>query len=461
MKPILVKLYLFFLSTILCGGYSVYGQEIGEQSTNKTITLKQAIEVALKKNHSLQRSRLNIASSSLTVKNQEDEFDIKVRPSTTAGIYSSDNKYLIGELEFSKKTQFGITASIAPQIERNDDTYRSSINVSLNVPLFGGFGTDSNLDGYHSSLFELENAQRSFYQQQVNIVLNTVTTIYEIIKNQQQMQLLTTQLRLLDRHLSLTTIKEKSGLSSAMDLYRAEIRGKEIQNELTTVQEQFDTNVDQLKDLLAIPIQGDMIVNAPVHYRPIVTNPQHAITIALENRIELEQSQRRNEELKRKLILAKKNILPKINMKMDYEKYGENSSFDLTEENWSISLDGSSDLFRATERTAFQQAKIRLQQSKIDLESEKQRIVKEVRAQINQMNKKHKLIADQREQARQAEGRLELSLSKFNHGLADNFDLLESQSQTQQVKSDLLFDTISYIVDTYRLRKVLGTLIVR
>ena len=198
------------------------------------------------------------------------------------------------------------------------------------------------------------------------------------------------------------------------------------------------------------------IIRAATHFQE-----EEAVTIALVNRIEIEQSERRAEELRRKMILAKNNILPQIDLGMGYGKFGDNSHFDLSEDSWIISLNGPTDLFRSEEKAAFEQAKISLSQSKIDLESQKQSIVREVRAQINQMKKKKKLIGDRLEQARQAQGKLELALSKFNHGLADNFDLIESQTQTQQVQSNLLFDKIGYIVDTYRLRKVLGTLIDR
>jgi outer membrane protein TolC len=204
-----------------------------------------------------------------------------------------------------------------------------------------------------------------------------------------------------------------------------------------------------------------MTVTASIEYTPFITLPEEAIAIALSNRIEIEQAKRRTEESKRKLILAKNNILPRIDLEMNYRKSGNNESFDLSEENWFISLNGPTDIFRSEEKAAFSQANISLTKTKIDLENLKQRIMREVRAQINQMEKNKQLIADRIEQARQAEGKLKLALSKFNHGLADNFDLIESQTQIQQVQSDLLFDKINYIVDTYKLRKVLGTLIDR
>jgi outer membrane protein len=457
-----VQPFIIIFALLLTVGNVFCTQSETTLSEDRIITLEQAIELALQNNRSLKQSELNVASSKLAVETTEYEFNIRVRPATAIN-FSSEDQFWIGGLEVAKKNKLGITTSLTPKIERNGDEYNSSVEVSLSVPLLNGFGTDYNLDPFYSSVYNFENTQRSHYQQQVNIVLDTISTVYEIIKNQQQAHLLNTQINALERHISLTKIKEKTGLATAMDLYRAEIRLKEVQNELTPIYELLENNIDRLTDLLARPIHGGMTVTAPVEYKPAITHfhEEDAVTIALVNRIEIEQSERRVEELRRKMILEKNNILPQIDLGMGYGKFGDNNHFDLTEDNWVISLNGPTDLFRSEEKAAFEQAKISLSQSKINLESQKQSIVREVRAQINQMKKKKKLIGDRLEQARQAQGKLELAISKFNHGLADNFDLIESQTQTQQVQSSLLFDKIGYIVDTYRLRKVLGTLIDR
>lgn len=461
MKQLFITNLTLILFIFCTAGYGVGSQDKKESSQGLTVTLSQAVAIALQNNRVLRRSELNVASRKIAVKAREAEFNIKVKPVTAVGYHSSTDEYWSAGLELSKKSTIGLSGSVTPQMQRYGDTYKSSIDISLNIPLLKGFGSEYTLDGLNSSLYDFENAKRSLYQQQVSIVLNTVSTVYEIIKSQKQIQLLSDQINVLEHHLSITKIKEKTRLASAMDLYRAEIRLKDVQNELTTVYEQLENHTDKLKSLLAVPMQGDMTVMAPVEYKPIDTKSDEAISIALENRIEIEQSQRGVEESKRKMILAKKNILPHLDLKMGYERYGYNSSFDLNEDNVTISLNSSSDLFRSDERRAFEQAGISLKQSRIDLESEKQKITREVRSQINHMMKKQKHIGDRREQMRQAEGKLALASSKFNHGFADNFNLLEAQSQTQQVQSYLLFDTIDYIVSLYRLRALLGTLIDR
>ena len=476
MKNRNVPLYDFFVRqcVVVCfilfliSGYGFCEQKSPPPSTNSTLTLNQAIDIALENNRSLQSSRLNLASSNLNVQLQNEKFDIKIIPATSINYNSSENEYLSAGVRFVKKTKVGISGSITPKVERRGDITRSSVNVLLNVPLLKGLGTDYNLDGLHSSLYEFESAKRAHYMQQNNLVINTISTIYGIVNFQKQISLLRTKINGLTTHVSLTEIKEKTGLASAMDMYRAELRLNEVQNELTILEKQIESQIDRLKELLAISMQGDITVTAPIDYKPVTIHLDEAVNIALENRIEIEQSQRKSEESKRKMIIAKRDILPFINLNLGYKKYDDtysstldSNSSSLDDEDWTVSLNGSSDLFRSAAKTSFEQANIRFQQSKINLESTRENIIREVRAQINQMTKKERLIVDRGEQLKQAQGKLELALSKFNHQLADNFDLLEAQTQKQQVETDLLFDSIGYIIDTYRLRSVLGTLIKR
>lgn len=454
-----------FLSVFIFSGYGLSSQNKSPVVQENILSLQEAVQIALKNNRSLQRSRLGLASSSLNVQSQNEEFDIKIIPSTSVNYTSSENQYWSVGVKFFKQTRVGISGSITPRIEQYGDIQRSSVSVGLNVPLLRGWGTDYNLDGLYSSLYALETARRDHYKHQDSLVINTISTAYGVINFQKQIDLLRTQIEGLKRHISLTKLKEKTGLASAMDLYRAELRLKEVQNELTNVKKQFETYIDRLKDLLAISMQGDLTVTAPIDYQPVTVHLDEAVAIALENRIEIEQAKRKSKESKRMMAIARHEILPIIDLNLGYKRYDKgfddtDSPF-LDEEDWIVSLNGSSDLFRSKAKTAFEQASISYRQAKIDVESTREDIIREVRTQINQMKKIEKLIVDRTEQLRQAEGKLDLALSKFNHQLADNFDLLEAQTQRQQVETDLLFDAIGYIIDTYKLRSVIGTLIER
>lgn len=450
-----------FFCLFLTPGTGFSEQDSSPAPAASILTLNQAVEIALKNNRSLQRSRLSLASSNLNVQLQNERFDIKIIPASSINYNSSDDQYWSAGVRFFKETKVGISGSVTPKIEEDDGVQRSSVSLLLNVPLLRGLGTDYNLDSLYSSLYAFETARRAHYKQQDSLVINTISTVYGIINFQKQIALLFTQIEGLKKHISLTAVKEKTGLASTMDMYRAELRLKEVQNQLTIIEKQFETYVDRLKDLLGSSMQSDLAVTASIDYQPVTVLLDEAVAIALENRIEIEQAIRKSEESKRQVAVARHEILPIIDLQLGYKRYDETESSFLDEEDWIVSLNGSSELFRSAARTAFEQANISFQQSKIDIESSRENIIREVRAQINQMKKKEQLIVDRGEQLRQAQGKLELALSKFNHQLADNFDLLEAQTQRQQVETDLLFDRIGYIIDTYRLRSVLGTLIKR
>jgi outer membrane protein TolC len=452
---------LFFLLLVPGISFCEEGKAHVPESINKILTLNEAITIALKNNRSLQRSRLSLASSNLNVQLQNEKFDVKIIPTSSVNYNSSNNQFWSAGVKFFKQTEIGISGSITPQIEESHGIKRSSVELMLNVPLLRGLGTAYNLDGLYGSLYTLESARMAHYKQQDSLVINTVTSVYGVINLQKQIDLLLTQIEGLKRHISLTELKERTGLASTMDMYRAELRFKEVQNQLTILEKRFEANVDRLKKLLGSSMQNDLIVTASIDYQPITVHLDDAIAIALENRIEIEQAIRKSEEAKRKVTIARHDILPIVDLHLGYKRNDKTESTFLDEEDWIISLNGSSELFRSAARTTYEQANISYKQSKIDIESSREDVIREVRAQINQMKKIEQLIVDRGEQLHQAQGKLELALSKFNHQLADNFDLLEAQTQKQQVETDLLFDSVGYIVDTYKLRSILGTLIKR
>jgi len=464
-----MKKTIFFLVLLLHGAVlhsdfsiaSILVDKVTETKNPETISLKDAIKIALLQNRSLVREQLGLQSNTLLLKSQETDFDIKVLPSSLLGYSSdSDDAWRVGAT-ISKKTSSGITASVIPEISNGEEGSNTGVGLALNIPLLRGLGDEFTRDTIYSSQFALEQAKLEYYKQQKNIVLQTVTRVYAIIQTQQKLDFLDEHLQQLENHLALAQLKEKAGVITAIDLYRAEIRIQEVNDELTSTKEQYENNRDLLKQILALPMRGSLTVTAPINLKPLELVESNTIEIALENRIELEQNQLAIGEAKRRLIVAKNNLLPNLDLEIGYNKFGEQVLFDLPEESWTVSLRSNTDIFRRVEKNEYQESNIQKRRAEINLEETKQNIIQEVRTELNQLNKQEKQISIRSEQARQAYGKLRLSESKFRHGLAGNFDLLESQSELQRAQTDLISDRIGYIVGTYRLRSAIGTLIER
>jgi outer membrane protein TolC len=405
---------------------------------------------------------LNVTDSQLVLQSKRTDFNVKIIPTGLLEYTSAEQGEWHGGATVSKKTSDGMTVSMIPEVVNRGDGYETGVGAALNIPLLRGLGRANAMDGVYSGVFAYENAKLSLYRQQVDIVLQAVAAVYSCIKTQQQIVFLENQTKVLREHLALAKIKEKNGLITAIDLYRAEIRIKEVQDELATLKEEYANALDKVKEVLAISQGGSIMVSAPVDLRPVDITLENAQQIALENRIELEQGKLAIREAERKQALAKNNLLPQLDMNVRYNRFAENTSLSgLAEDSWIVSLSSNTDLFRTQESNEYERSKIVLRQATIDYREQKEKIAKDVRTQLNSLDKQQRLIEISKEQIMQTTGKMKLSESKFRHGMGNNFDLLESQTQLQRAKTSLLFDTINYIIGTYRLRSVLGTLVSR
>lgn len=427
----------------------------------KALTLNEAIEHALIHNRSLKSSALGLSSSEISVQSQRADFDIKIVPVAGIGLSSDDaNPWRVGAT-LSKQLEIGADISVVPFVSESFGEASTDVAFALNVPLLRGAGREFRMDGVYSSLFAYETEQRSYYSLQEDTVLQTVTSVYAAIRSNMQIKMIRKQLTKLKGHLALVTIKERSGVANAIDLYRAEIRLKNVRDELSSFQEQHANNIDEVKNILAIPQSGNITLSAPVDYQPVEIELEDALQIALENRIEIEQSKRNLMESKRQVALAQNNLLPQLDLRLGYNLFGNDEIFELPENNWTVTLNSDTDLSRTVEKNVYQQRRIQYRQAQLDEASLQERINQEVRAEVNRLEKQQQRIEIRKQQVGQTIGKLRLAESKFRYGMADNFDLIEAQTELQEAQTNYLFERISYIIGKYRLRQVLGTLLER
>lgn len=453
---------------IFCYWSIAFSQSVDSESINNKniirLTLDDAINLALKANRSLLSSTYSLESQKLSLDSVRSEFDVRITPSTSAGI-TDDEEALGAGVSFKKKSTFGPEVSISPLFGRSDEEYAGKVGLSLDIPLYRGFGKEVNLNSIYSSQFSVRNAKRSLYLSRVSVVLETVSAVYDIIKQRELVQLSKSQAQRLKMHAETARIKERVGLATSMDIYRAEIRIRDAEDSLVLARKALQAAEDRLKLILAIPLETVIAVDAPMECEPVRIDAKDAMETARKNRVELKQAEDAIQEAQRKAVIAKHNILPSLNLAMGYERFGLSDDFDQSlgfdERIWSIKLVASTDWARKSERASYQRSLINVRNTRLDFNSKEDEIKREVRNQLEALAKAEERITIRNEQIRQAEGKLALSKIKFRHHMADNFDIIEAETELQQARTNLLSVKTQYIVGTYQIRAVLGTLIER
>lgn len=447
-------------------------QEIAENSETKIInlTLEQAINLALKENRSIQSAEDNLTGTGYSLAVAKSDFELKIVPDISAGLSGSDsnteteNKQTF-DVALVRKFAVGTTASVTPGTTRSDDNFASKTDVQLSQPLLRGLGRDVNLSKIYAGEFSVRSANRRIYLTKVNIVLSTVATAYQIIRQRKELQLNKAAVKRLQGHVAAAKAKEKIGLTSQMDVYRANIQLKQAENSLNTTEETLGDTIDSLKIILGISLDQKINIQAPLEYSLLdIDDEDQMLKLALKNRIEIEQSKDTLDEAERLSKTAKHNTLPKLDLVLNYSRFGNSEpgfidSTDMDNNSWSIGLASSTDLWRTAEKVAFRQSLLSIKEAERSCSLQIDEVKKQTKSAVRSLKRAKKRIDIQKEQIKQAESKLELAKVKFKRGLANNFDMIEAEEQLLRARTGLISAVTEYIVGIYRLKAALGTLI--
>jgi outer membrane protein TolC len=299
----------------------------------------------------------------------------------------------------------------------------------------------------------------------MNVVLNVVSAVYNVIR---QREILFLHHSSYDRSLGYTeaaAVKQKMGLATAIDVYRANIKLKQSESLLISSRDGYQDALDTLRILLALPLDQAVEVSAPLSYSLLPLDADKTLKIALERRVEIEQYVDMIANLERQAQAAGHGLLPDVDLTVRYSSRGRNT--DLGESvrtntgSVEVGLATTGASSRTRERALLEQSKIAVNGARRLLELKRDEIMREVRFALRLLQRTEENIAIQRNQIEQAKGKLELAKVKFSRGMADNFDLIEAESELRSSEISLVSAVIQYIEGQYLLKAAAGTLIER
>ncbi|HRU06089.1 MAG TPA: TolC family protein [Candidatus Brocadiia bacterium] len=431
------------------------------------LSLAEIVSRALLANRRLLDAKDSVETARLSVVAAEAQFELKIMPLASAGVYGasgSNTSSTIGSgVKLEKRLPQGTVASVTPSVYRTGGDYTSSVGFSVTQPLLRGLSAEYNLSGVHGAQFASRTAQRMLFLSRVDTVLSTVVAVYEIVRQRETLRLCEESAARLKGHAEAARAKEGIGLAGPIDTYRATIQLKQAEDALTQAREALRDAQDNLRLILALPLDKKMEVEAPLSYTPVRVSEDEAVRTALANRVELDQAADTVREAERNSRVAKHGMLPELNLVLDYTRTGQDANFGqsakLDSDAWGMSLSGTTDLWRTAERAAYAQSMVALQAAYRSQELRRDEVALQVKRELGALRRSEQRIAIQQEQIRQAEGQMELARVKFQRGLANNFDVIEAETELRRAQTSLVSAVVDYIAGSFRFRAALGTLI--
>ncbi len=249
------------------------------QEKTKPVTLKEAVEVALKNNLQLAvaRKKLEVAraerikSSLLLPSNPELESEIGRRDSS-----SPDEKH----------TDYSISLSQEFEIYGQR---RKRIRV-----------TDKNMEKVK---YEIANVERNVIAK-VMINFNEVLTSLEAVKLQSNVE------NIFERLWSATSERYKAGAISALELNSIRIKYGLAKEQSLVAKRNYQTNLLNLKLILGMPKDKPLTIHGDLAYKPLQVNLEALLTFAYKTRPDLKAAKLEGERASQEIKLRKAEIIP-------------------------------------------------------------------------------------------------------------------------------------------------------
>ena len=456
---------------------------VSQVSGQRVLTLDEALSIALKQSYNIQSANYSLISSEKSLEAQKlglrslvslsvdvPSYTRSLRtsfdPTTgTDNFYSTENTMIQTTLSISQPVMFtngNISLSGVLQGNRQIDVnsvqtnnYFSNLIISLNQPLFQ---INTQARTLERAEINLEKAQRSFTQQQKDLVYSVSSGFYGLVKTKKNLEITKEKVRQTEESYTTASNKFKAGLIAEDQVLQLEVELSSSKNELLGAIQSFEDAKNDFKILIGLPLSENVDVEGEVDYKIVTVNVEEAVQSALKNRPDILNAEKDLylTELSIEETDARSEI--KANLKASY---GINKNADQFEsifnrfaDTRSVSLNVSIPLIDwGKNAREVEASEANYEQSKLSFQNKKDNIRKEITSAINQLNSTKARVEVLSKSVGIAERSYNISLERFKVGNITSFELSQSRLRLTEAKLSSLSALIEYklsVVDLER-----------
>lgn len=442
------KLFLLAAFSVLFISTSITAQQ------KRTITLNEAIQLALENNYQLKQAENNLDLAEYRILSEKADFLPNI--SSSASYSKQQGRRLVEEtLSFADVTSAGASGS-----------------VRASIPIFNGFNNILTLRSSQSS--KLSN-EESFKRAKENIIFETATRFLTVLLNKQQLEDAKESLETSNKLLEQTKAQVEVGSRPSVDLYNQE--ATVANDEFTITQRENALKLSRLQLVRSLQIDplGQYEFAVPEFDPESAINSSTAgLTInslieeALYNRSDLKSSGYDIESLEYQLQLAKGTLLPTLSASasisgsysdqyqivvgVDQNNQPIREDVNFGEQffdqrvNKSFGFSVNLPIFNNWDRmTQIQSAQVNLKNAELGLENTKLQVIQEITQALNDYSSYSSQLKAAEKSLIASEKAFETQQERYNVGASTLIELSQAQTQyfnAQSARTSALYNLI-------------------
>ncbi|MBI3932070.1 MAG: TolC family protein [Acidobacteria bacterium] len=445
------------------------GEEIvGPTPGAPTVSLAQAVALALEGNFALLGGADSVTSARLRESNARAQFHPRLTPRY---LRSTEDDQTLG-LDASQRLPFtggslSFTSNFRSMPDGGGPASRSAdLRLTLTQPLLRGFGPTVTHLGLTESRRGRENQERTFELARQALAVEVAERFYDVVR---QRQLLSVSRQSHERGQDLKEASEarvQVGLASKLDVLRAEIQASQARDAAVSAEANLETALENFRVLLGLaptePVEPEAVeLPGPDEVAAGIDPLEILVERALANRLDLRETRDQVADARRNLSVARQNLLPQLDLNVGVTQFGSGPTFSdslKADRRVNVFFSTSYPLERSQDRMAKALAEIDLRARERTLTQRTYAVEAEVRAALRNMDRIRKSIDLQRKSVEFAGQQHRLATLRYQRGLASNFDVVDAEGSLVAARTALIGLLNDYQVTRIRLLRVTGTL---
>jgi outer membrane protein TolC len=452
------------------------------KSETYQLTLEQSIEIAKEKSYQMLTLTQEIRIAGFNLKSATSRLRTHISMDLSLPEYSQTVRqkadstgvfFSVKELTYSS----GLTINQPLPTDGNLfiqtglSSYRDYYNGTRSGNLNTRFGFRQPLDalyGYNSIKSELKKAQlayersnKSLKRAQLNLVYEVSSAYYNLLSLQKRAEIALLDLERQTEAFEISKKKYEAGLIREVDALQMEVDLADAQSVYDMSILAQNSSVNSFKELLGIELTDVISLSSELDYRIIVVDPEKAVKLAMENRLEIREQEIQMELQKLQIKQQKANGMVRGNFNAYFEKVGianpnstmgfinsiENSYNDFLNRpyNYGVGFTISIPIFDWGEnRSLVRAAEARFKQYSFEKKQVERNIETDVRNLVASINSNLKRLQLLEKNVAVAEKSFEITLQRFSDGDIDSQALALERTRLNTAYTSHLGAYITY-----------------
>ncbi len=442
MKQILLLLFCLILTPILI------------QAQERSITLEEAIQIALQNNYQLKQAENNRGLADTRVRSAQADFLPSLNASFS-GNRQVGRQFIQEDLSFDDRTTYGMSGGI-----------NSSITV------FDGFTNIANLRRAQSDRFSDE---LQLERMRENVMFNTASRYLQVVLNEELLRIAESSLQASQSQFEQVSAQVEVGARPMVDSYNQE--STVANDELTVIQREnaLEVSKAQLIRIMQDESISDIITSMPsvdeLSLVPVNLNLQDLINAALESRSDFRSQEFEIESNLQTYRIARAQYLPTVTASASigarysdqFSVLGESVSFSdqFFDQNVTRTLGFNVQIpifTRWNTRTNVESAYIQLRNSELQLDNVRFQISEEVRQAYSDYQSIVKELDSTEKSLRAAERAYETEQQRYEVGSSTLIELNLANANYVQAQSNRIQAIYNFVFQEQLLDYFLGQL---